>query len=370
MTATIATNPGGPGNGVNEGAAESGAAGSVESGPPLIEQAWGMAEPTRESTVTAAEGIKEAVSSKSETAGSLLETMDNMAVSFGSMRLSVLDAVVVVAIIVGVLVGAWLLSKMARSAAKRLTKLDGTQQLLVEKLLTIVVWGAAFFLGIDLLGIDLTALAVFSGAFGLAIGFGLQKTFGNLIAGIILLMDRSIKPGDVIAVTDMAGNESFGQIRKIGIRAVSVTTRDQREYLIPNENLMINQVENWSYSSKNVRIQVDVGVSYNADLDLAEKLMLEAASKVDRILKSPPPTVWLSAYGDSSVNFTVQCWILDPEDGVGNVRSGVLKELWRLFKENDVEIPFPQRDLNLRGNAEFDQLVAAISQRVLADQDK
>jgi len=148
-----------------------------------------------------------------------------------------------------------------------------------------------FLIGVDLLGIDLTALTVFSGAFGLAIGFGLQKIFGNLIAGIILLLDKSIKPGDVIAVADQSGQQTFGQIRRIGIRAVSVTTRDEREYLIPNENLMINQVENWSYSSKNVRVQVPVGVSYDADMALAEKLMLEAAAKARRVLATPPPTV-------------------------------------------------------------------------------
>ena len=245
-----------------------------------------------------------------------------------------------------------------------MTRLDETQSLLAEKVLSIVVWTTAFFVGIDLLGIDLTALAVFSGAFGLAIGFGLQKTFGNLIAGIILLMDRSIKPGDVIAVADTAGNETFGQIRKIGIRAVSVTTRDQREYLIPNENLMINQVENWSYSSKNVRMQVPVGVSYNCDLHVAERLMLEAAAACERVLKTPPPTVWMKEYGDSSVNFIIQCWIQDPEDGVGNVRSEVLKKLWWLFQESDIEIPFPQRDLNIRGNEQFEQLIAAIGQRL------
>ena len=235
-------------------------------------------------------------------------------------------------------------------------------QLLVEKVITIIVWAAAFFLGIDLLGIDLTALAVFSGAFGLAIGFGLQKTFGNLIAGIILLMDRSIKPGDVIAVADLAGNESFGQIRKIGIRAVSVTTRDQREYLIPNENLMINQVENWSYSSKNVRMQVPVGVSYEADMKLAEELMLEAAKSCDRVLSAPPPTVWMSEYGDSSVNFVIHCWITDPEDGVGNVRSAVLKKLWWLFKDNGIEIPFPQRDLHIRGSDQLERLAELMVQ--------
>src|SRR5690606_23962142 len=136
--------------------------------------------------------------------------------------------------------------------------LGESQRLLLDKVLTLLVWGFAILIGIDILGVDLTALAVFSGAFGLAIGFGLQRTFGNLIAGIILLMDKSIKPGDVISVADQAGNTTFGQIRKIGVRAVSVTTRDQREYLIPNENLMINQVENWSYSSRNVRMQIPV----------------------------------------------------------------------------------------------------------------
>ena len=328
-----------------------------------LEQAWSVAEAAPEETqVAASEGLKEAVSSKSETVGSILDTMDSMALSMGDMRVSVFDILVVATVIFGVIAFAWFISKLARRGVRRFTKLDDTQQLLAEKILTIVIWAAAFFLGIDLLGIDLTALAVFSGAFGLAIGFGLQKTFGNLIAGIILLMDKSIKPGDVIAVTDMAGNESFGQIRKIGVRAVSVTTRDQREYLIPNENLMINQVENWSYSSKNVRMQVPVGVSYETDMNLAEELMLEAARSCERVLKAPPPTVWMSEYGDNSVNFTIHCWIKDPEDGVGNVRSAVLKKLWWLFKDNGIEIPFPQRDIHIRSSDQLERWFAAMAE--------
>ncbi|MBA4764115.1 mechanosensitive ion channel domain-containing protein [Qipengyuania huizhouensis] len=329
-----------------------------------VEQAWSLAEDAPEdSSVAAAEGIREAVSSKNETVGSLLDTLDAVALSLGDMRISLFDVVIVAVILIGVLFFAWFVSKLARRGVRRFTKLDDTQQLLAEKILTIVIWAAAFFLGIDLLGIDLTALAVFSGAFGLAIGFGLQKTFGNLIAGIILLMDKSIKPGDVIAVTDMAGNETFGQIRKIGVRAVSVTTRDQREYLIPNENLMINQVENWSYSSKNVRMQVPVGVSYEADMHLAEELMLEAAKSCERVLKAPPPTVWMSEYGDNSVNFTIHCWIRDPEDGVGNVRSAVLKQLWWLFKEHGVEIPFPQRDIHIRSSDQLERWFEAMSRQ-------
>ena len=342
-----------------------------ETGDPLVAMPQPPATPAPEASpseaITAASDAKEAVAEKSQTMGDLIHAMDEMAIELGDMRLSLWDVLFASAIVVLVIMGAWLVTRAIQSIVSRATKLDETQRLLSEKIITIVVWAAAFFLGIDLLGIDLTALAVFSGAFGLAIGFGLQKTFGNLIAGIILLMDKSIKPGDVIAVSDQSGASTFGQIQKIGIRAVSITTRDQKEYLIPNENLMINQVENWSFSSKNVRIQVPVGVSYNCDLKKAEELMLEAAKACKRVKNAPPPTVWLDGYGDSSVNFIIHCWITDPEDGVGNVKSEVLKNLWDLFQQSEIEIPFPQRDINLRGNEQFDQLVAAITQRVKSE---
>ncbi len=181
-----------------------------------------------EKEVRAADGLKHVVSQKSGAAGGVIETLDRWAIDLGTWRVSLWDAIVFVFIIVAVWFAAWFISRTARRLLRRMKRLDTTQQLLAEKIVTIVVWAVAILLGIDILGIDLTALAVFSGAFGLAIGFGLQKTFGNLIAGIILLMDRSIKPGDVIAVADVAGNSTVGQIRKIGIRAVSLTTRDQK----------------------------------------------------------------------------------------------------------------------------------------------
>jgi small-conductance mechanosensitive channel len=313
--------------------------------------------PIFDQPVAGAEGLKNAVASQSNTVGHLIDTLDSLAVQVGATRISVWDMVVVVLVLVLVIAVAWAASKVASRLLARLTRLDQAQHLLAEKMAGLVIWTIAILVGIDVLGIDLTAFTVFSGAFGLAIGFGLQKTFGNLIAGIILLLDKSIKPGDVIAITDQAGNSTFGQIRKIGIRAVSLTTRDQKEYLIPNENLMINQVENWSYSSKNVRIQVPVGISYNSDIVKAEELMLQAARKVKRVLTAPPPTAWLESYGDSSVNFIVHCWITDPEEGTGNVRSAVLKNLWHLFREHGIEIPFPQRDINLRQNEAFRELI-------------
>jgi small-conductance mechanosensitive channel len=312
------------------------------------------------SAVSGADGIRDAVSSKSTTAGSIIEKIDGLALQAGSFSLSVWDVLVAGLVIAGVIAIAWFASRTARAALSRASRLDETQRLLFTKLISLVVWVIAILFGIDLLGIDLTALTVFSGAFGLAIGFGLQKTFGNLIAGIILLMDRSIKPGDVIAIADQAGNETFGQIRKIGIRAVSIITRDEREYLIPNENLMVNQVENWSYSSRKVRIQVRVGISYESDLARAEELMLEAARACSRVLEEPAPAVWLDAFDDSAVRFVIHCWILDPEQGVGNVRSDVLKKLWYLFKEAGISIPFPQRDVNLRIDDDLHELVAAL----------
>jgi small-conductance mechanosensitive channel len=223
---------------------------------------------------------------------------------------------------------------------KRAGSLDATQQLLAQKLATIAIIVIAFFVGLDLTGIDLTALAFFGGAFGLAVGFGLQKTIGNLIAGIILLMDRSIKPGDVISV-----GETFGSVNKIGVRAVSIVTREGKEYLIPNEILMTEEVVNWSYSTRDVRISIPVGIAYDCDVRLAQRLMIDAATASPRVLDSPKPVVWMTGFGESSIDHEIRIWIRDPEAGLGSVRSEILNRVWDLFKENGVQVPFPQRDI-------------------------
>ncbi len=278
----------------------------------------------------------------------LVASLDRIGFDIGTHRVSVWSGFMVFVVLLGVFLFARLGSRMARWGFRRISQFDPTQQLLGEKLVSIGVWSLAVFVGIDLLGIDLTALAVFSGAFGLAIGFGLQKTFGNLISGIILLMDRSIKPGDVIAVNDGTAS-TIGQVKKIGIRAVSVTTRDKKEYLIPNEILMTTQVENWSYSSREVRIKVPVVVPASTDIDLADRLMREAAHACARVLDQPPASVWLTDIAGGTLKFEIQIWINDPEDGLGNVRSDVLKKLWALFGEHGIAIPPPQQDVNVKG---------------------
>lgn len=273
----------------------------------------------------------------------LIAGLEGVAFSVGSHRFSLLllaNAAITIALLILLarVVNGLIIHAIGRSKA-----LDLSQRVLVQKLAGIGVIVVFVLLGIDLLGIDLTALAVFSGALGLAVGFGLQKTFGNLIAGLILLMDRSIKPGDVIVVGD-----TFGAVNKIGVRAVSVVTRDGKEHLIPNEQLMTESVENWSYSSRNVRVHIPVGVAYSSDLALAQRLMVEAAVAAHRVLADPKPSVWLKAFGDSSVDHEILVWIADPEMGVGNVRSDILNRLWVSFAENKIEIPFPQRDLHIR----------------------
>jgi small-conductance mechanosensitive channel len=266
------------------------------------------------------------------------QMLDGVGIDLGKRRITLLGLFGIAATCVILFAFVRLANRLIGGSIGRSHSLDATQKLLAQKLAAIAVVVAAFFIGIDLIGIDLTAFAVFSGALGLAIGFGLQKTFGNLIAGIILLMDRSIKPGDVIVVGD-----SFGWVNKIGVRAVSVLTRDGKEHLIPNENLMTQEVENWSYSDRNVRVRIPIGVGYDCDLPLAQQLMLQAAQDSPRVLSLPRPNVWLTGFGDSRIDHDILVWISDPEAGVGNVKSDVLNRLWLLFRDHGITIPYPQR---------------------------
>ena len=292
-------------------------------------------------------GIAASPLARSEGLAKAISVLDSWGFDIGSARISVWTVLVALVVNAGLIGFARFASRIAARLLGRLSGLDVAQRSLAEKLMSLTIWATAFFLGLDLLGINLTALTVFSGAFGLAVGFGLQKTFGNMIAGIILLMDRSIKPGDVIAVND-GTNSVVGQVTRIGIRAVSVVTRDKKEFLIPNENLMINQVENWSYSSRDVRIRVPVGIGYASDVDLAEKLVVEAALDTPRVMPFPAPQMLLIGFGDNGLLCEVRLWVDDPEEGIGNVRSDLLKRVLRRFREHGIQLPHPQRDVHVK----------------------
>jgi small-conductance mechanosensitive channel len=184
-------------------------------------------------------------------------------------------------------------------------------------------------------------LTVLSGALGVGIGFGLQKVVSNFISGIIILVDQSIKPGDTISLGD-----TFGWIRELRSRFISVVTRDGREYLIPNEDFITQRVINWSFSDKYVRLDVDFGVSYDSDPHEVTRIAIEAASAVDRVNSTrKAPVCWLTDFGDSSINLKLRFWIADPQEGLTNIRGKVLLALWDAFKENNIKIPYPHRTL-------------------------
>lgn len=229
------------------------------------------------------------------------------------------------------------------------------QKVLFNKLARIAFIAIAFVLGLNVLGIDFTALAVFGGAVGIGVGFGLQKVFSNLISGFILLMDKSIKPGDVIAIGD-----SYGWVNHIGARYVSILTRDGKEHLIPNEKLITDQVENWSYSNDNIRLHVPVVVPYTSDRKMVKALLLDVVHKNPRILKSPEPTCLIKGFNDTGVEFELRVWIEDPVNGVGNVRSSVYEAVWDVFKENGIDFPYPQRDLRLKLETQDGQALSTV----------
>ena len=272
----------------------------------------------------------------------VMQALDAAAIKAGNLRISVLMLLTGAALFVVLLWAANLLSKLLESQLSHVEGITPAAQVLVGKILRIALITVAVLVALTSVGIDFTALAVFSGAVGVGIGFGLQKVVSNLISGIILLLDRSIKPGDVIEVGD-----AYGWIRKLGARYAAVVTRDGKEYLIPNEDLITQQVVNWSYSDRNVRMHIPIGISYHADVRLAMKLVEEAALACPRVLRMPMPVARLVGFGDSSVDLELRFWVDDPEEGVVNVRSDVLLEVWDRFHENGIEIPFPQRDIHI-----------------------
>lgn len=293
--------------------------------------------------------------------GGVIAAMKAIGLDVGAYRLSLYSIFSTIVVAVLLYIAVKLVLRAIKWLLRRNTHIDQTQRLLTEKLIAIALFTFALLFGIDLLGIDLTALAVFSGAAGLAIGFGLQKTVGNLIAGIILLMDRSIKPGDIIVVGDggnmggtaaMNGVPNVGRVAKIGVRAVNIVTRDGKKHLIPNELLMTQPVENWSYASPEVRVRMRVPVGYDCDLRLAQRLIVDSAKLNPRILSEPEPAVWITAFGERAVEHELRYWISDPEAGLGNIQGEVFLEIWDRFKEAGIRIPYPRSDIRIVGAPE------------------
>jgi small-conductance mechanosensitive channel len=270
--------------------------------------------------------------------------LDGIGFNVGDFRLSVLT---VARAIVFLSVLMWAATSFGNFLDRRIQTVDEltpSLRVLLGKILRIALVVFAIMIAMQSLNIDLTALTVLSGAVGVGIGFGLQKVVSNFISGMIILLDQSIKPGDTITL-----GETFGWIRELRARFVSVVTRDGREFLIPNEDFITTQVINWSFSDKFVRLDVPFGVSYDSDPHQVTEVAIEAAASVGRVCATyRRPVCWMTEFGDSSINFLLRFWIEDPQQGLTNIRGKVMMALWDAFKENGISIPFPHREVILK----------------------
>lgn len=247
-----------------------------------------------------------------------------------------------------VVVSVWVARQVERRV-QALTDLGESTRIGISKFAFATLIGFGGLLGLSASGLDLTALTVFSGAIGLGLGFGLQAIAANFVSGFVLLMDKSIKPGDVISFTGTLGTatEGFGWVQELRGRYVVVRDRDGVETLVPNQNLITNQVINWSYSDKRVRLKLPVRVAYDCDPELALSALLEAPRGIARILQDPAPVTRLMGFHDWGFELELRFWITDPQDGVNNVRSEVNRAIWRLFKERGLRIPVAQQEIRL-----------------------
>ena len=266
--------------------------------------------------------------------------LDSIALPIGDYRLSALFVVKTALLLTGTIWLAMVVGNFTEEKVKQSEELTPSIRVLIGKVAKIGLVVIAGVAALSAVGIDLTAFTVFSGAVGVGLGFGLQKVVSNFISGVIILLDKSIKPGDTISLGD-----TFGWIRELRARFVSVITRDGREFLIPNEDFVTQQVINWSFSDRMVRLDVPFGVSYNSDPHVVSDLAINAALSVERIDGSRKPVCWLTAFGDSSLDFVLRFWIQDPQQGLTNIRGKVLLALWDAFKQNGIEIPYPHRQV-------------------------
>ncbi len=268
---------------------------------------------------------------------------DQMSFSLGSFNISfyeMLKRLTFLVILIGV---ANLIVEKGRNYFKGLRKIRLSNRALVINFYQIFIYFITFMIGLNILNIELSSLAFFGGALGIGIGFGLQKITSNFISGLILLFEKSIEEGDLVELD----NGVYGFVKNTGARYTLIETFDSKEIMIPNEEFITKNVVNWTYSNKQGRVDVQIGVSYKCDIEKARELILEAAIEHEKCSKDPEPKCFLREYGDSSVNFLLHFWVDDVTFGRFEPQSDVMRAIWRKFKENDIEIPFPQRDIHI-----------------------
>jgi small-conductance mechanosensitive channel len=274
-----------------------------------------------------------------------IDALDSISIVLGGLRLTPLLVIKLGALLVAALWLTNIASNFVESRINRSTDLTPSIQVLLVKMIRMGLMVLAITIAMGAVGINLSALAVFSGAVGVGIGIGLQKIVANFISGIILLADKSVKPGDLVTIGD-----STGRISAMKTRYISVAAGDGREYLIPNEDLVTQKVVNWTYTDKNTLVKVVFGTNYDADPKLVCKLAVDIAAAAKRAIKSKPPNCILTEFAEAGMKFALTFWIADP-DGMDNVKSDVMLALWDTFKREDIRVPYPVREIRIRGGA-------------------
>jgi len=276
-------------------------------------------------------------------------TLDSIDLIPGKAQFSLWSLLKGVVVIAGFLI---VTSLVARTIERRVMKMEGiaiSPRIGISKFSTFSLLTLGVLLGINASDVDLTALTVLTGAIGIGLGFGLQTIASNFVSGFVLLMDKSIKPGDVISFTGTTGtsSENFGWVQELRGRYIVIRDRDGVETLVPNQHFINNQVVNWSYSDQRVRIRLPVMISFQDDPELALQVLIDAAANHPRILKDPGPVSRLMSFENYGMRVEVRFWIRDPMNGVNNVRSDVNREIWRLFKKHGITIPVQQHEVRM-----------------------
>jgi small-conductance mechanosensitive channel len=277
----------------------------------------------------------------------IIATLDSVGIAAGKSRITVWSVLkLLFTLTLFMLAAAWI-SRWVERRVKKLTSVAMSTRIGIAKFANAFLIALSILIGLNAAGVDLTALTVLTGAVGLGLGFGLQSIAANFVSGFVLLMDRSIKPGDVISLSGQAGTstENFGWVQELRGRYVVVRDRDGVEMLVPNQQLISNAVINWSYTDPRIRLKLPIRVSYKDDPELALKILLEACIGQARVLRDPQPVSRLMHFSDSGIELELRFWISDPQEGVNNVRSEVNRAIWRLFKEHQITIPMAQREI-------------------------
>ncbi|MBR0869848.1 mechanosensitive ion channel [Bradyrhizobium tropiciagri] len=273
------------------------------------------------------------------------DTLDSFAIVVGGLRLTPLLLIKAAALLIVTLWATNMASNFAESQINRATDLTPSIQVLLVKIIRIGLMVTAIVIALGAVGINLAALAVFTGAAGVGIGLGLQKIVANFISGLILLVDKSVKPGDLVTI-----GENSGKISAMKTRYISVAAGDGREFLIPNEDLVTQKVTNWTYTDKNTLVKIAFSTNYDANPRQVCKLAVETASAHPRATKGKTPNCILNEFAEAGMKFSLTFWIADP-DGMDTVKSDVMLSLWDAFKANGIRVPYPVRELRVRGGA-------------------